>query len=108
MLSNIIILPVAYANCNTMQTTFSETNIVLQIKLSVAAIRNVRGLPFLDDFKKRVALVDLFDWLQFCFGFQVNLICFFHCDIFSVFLVFIVHPSLLTKVIYDGGTVSIY
>lgn len=49
---------------------------MIQIKLSVAAVRNVRGLPFLEDFRKRVAYLDLFDWLQFCFGFQVILICF--------------------------------
>lgn len=47
--------------------------LVLQIKFSVAAVRNVRGLPFIEDLKRRVAHIDLFDWLQFCFGFQVKL-----------------------------------
>ncbi|KAI5662239.1 hypothetical protein M9H77_21562 [Catharanthus roseus] len=41
-----------------------------EIKAAVAAVRDVRGLPFVEDFKKRVACLDLFDWLQFCFGFQ--------------------------------------
>ncbi|KAL8135546.1 putative callose synthase 8 isoform X2 [Apium graveolens] len=41
-----------------------------EIKFSVAAVRNVRGLPFIEDLKRRVAHIDLFDWLQFCFGFQ--------------------------------------
>ena len=47
------------------------TDKMLQIKVSVAAVRNVRGLPFLENFGRRTANVDLFDWLQFCFGFQV-------------------------------------
>ncbi|GER33644.1 glucan synthase-like 4 [Striga asiatica] len=41
-----------------------------EIKCAIAAVRNVRGLPFLDDFKSRQAYIDLFDWLQFCFEFQ--------------------------------------
>ncbi|XP_028112795.1 putative callose synthase 8 isoform X1 [Camellia sinensis] len=41
-----------------------------EIKAAVFAVRNVRGLPFLEDFKKRMVYLDLFDWLQFCFGFQ--------------------------------------
>ncbi|CAI9088922.1 OLC1v1023382C1 [Oldenlandia corymbosa var. corymbosa] len=41
-----------------------------EIKVAVAACRNVRGLPFVEDFKKRVVCMDLLDWLQFCFGFQ--------------------------------------
>ncbi|GMH24888.1 hypothetical protein Nepgr_026731 [Nepenthes gracilis] len=43
-----------------------------EIKAAVAAIRNIRGLPFLEDFKKRRGSLDLFDWLQFCFGFQTG------------------------------------
>ncbi|XP_057461314.1 putative callose synthase 8 [Actinidia eriantha] len=41
-----------------------------EIKVAVAAVRNVRGLPFLENFGRRMANMDLFDWLQFCFGFQ--------------------------------------
>lgn len=44
---------------------------MLQIKAAVVAIHNVHHLPFVEDFQKHVASVDLFDWLQFCFGFQV-------------------------------------
>ncbi|KAM7498543.1 hypothetical protein LguiA_022957 [Lonicera macranthoides] len=43
-----------------------------EIKVAVAAVRNVRGLPFLDDFRGYVAYIDLLDWLQFCFGFQLG------------------------------------
>ncbi|KAL0353936.1 UNVERIFIED_CONTAM: putative callose synthase 8 [Sesamum angustifolium] len=41
-----------------------------EIKSAIAAVRNVRGLPFLEDFRRRVPHMDLFDWLQLCFGFQ--------------------------------------
>ncbi|KAK6134488.1 hypothetical protein DH2020_031770 [Rehmannia glutinosa] len=41
-----------------------------EIKSAMAAVRNVRGLPFLEDFKRRQPYMDLFDWLQLCFGFQ--------------------------------------
>ncbi|KAL3508824.1 hypothetical protein ACH5RR_028225 [Cinchona calisaya] len=41
-----------------------------EIKVAVAAFLTVRGLPFVEDFKKRVVCLDLFYWLQFCFGFQ--------------------------------------
>ncbi|KAL3651083.1 putative callose synthase 8 [Castilleja foliolosa] len=41
-----------------------------EIKYAIAIVRNVRGLPFVDDFKMRNPYMDLFDWLQFCFGFQ--------------------------------------
>ncbi|CDP06081.1 unnamed protein product [Coffea canephora] len=41
-----------------------------EIKAAVAAFRKVRGLPFVEDFRRRVVCLDLFDWLQFCFGFQ--------------------------------------
>ncbi|GAA0169377.1 hypothetical protein LIER_23880 [Lithospermum erythrorhizon] len=41
-----------------------------EVKVAVASIRNVRGLPFLNDLKRRAVCVDLFDWLQFVFGFQ--------------------------------------
>ncbi|XP_075498077.1 putative callose synthase 8 isoform X2 [Primulina tabacum] len=41
-----------------------------EIKAAVAAVRNVRSLPFLDDFRQQAPYLDLFDWLQFCFGFQ--------------------------------------
>ncbi|XP_059662797.1 putative callose synthase 8 [Cornus florida] len=41
-----------------------------EVKAAVAAVRNVRGLPFPGDFQRRVPSTDLFDWLQICFGFQ--------------------------------------
>ncbi|KAL0362554.1 UNVERIFIED_CONTAM: putative callose synthase 8, partial [Sesamum calycinum] len=41
-----------------------------EIKSAIAAVRNVRGLPFLEDFRRRVPHMDLFDWLQLRFGFQ--------------------------------------
>ncbi|KAK4355329.1 hypothetical protein RND71_024300 [Anisodus tanguticus] len=41
-----------------------------EIKVAVAAVRDVRGLPFLEDCRKQEANLDLFKWLQFCFGFQ--------------------------------------
>ncbi|KAA8526709.1 hypothetical protein F0562_009062 [Nyssa sinensis] len=41
-----------------------------EIKAAVAAVRNVRGLPFLEKFQDCVAYMDLFNWLQFCFEFQ--------------------------------------
>ncbi|KAK3027298.1 hypothetical protein RJ639_041119 [Escallonia herrerae] len=44
---------------------------LLEIKVAVASVRNIRGLPFLEDFRQHVADIDLFDWLQICFGFQM-------------------------------------
>ncbi|KAK3013532.1 hypothetical protein RJ639_008355 [Escallonia herrerae] len=41
-----------------------------EVKVAVASVRNIRGLPFLEDFRQHVAHMDLFDWLQICFGFQ--------------------------------------
>ncbi|KAL8512379.1 hypothetical protein ACS0TY_018750 [Phlomoides rotata] len=41
-----------------------------EIKIAIAAIRNARGLPLLEDFKRRMPHMDLLDWLQFSFGFQ--------------------------------------
>ncbi|KAI3457533.1 hypothetical protein Pfo_014196 [Paulownia fortunei] len=43
-----------------------------EIKSAIAAVRNVRGLPFLEDFKRHVPYMDLFDWLHICFGFQIG------------------------------------
>ncbi|KNA15478.1 hypothetical protein SOVF_097910 [Spinacia oleracea] len=46
-----------------------------EIKVAVAAIRNIRGLPFMEEFKKRKpprAPFDIFDWLGFVFGFQTG------------------------------------
>ncbi|KAK9269020.1 hypothetical protein L1049_000788 [Liquidambar formosana] len=40
-----------------------------EIKAAVLALRNIRGLPVAQDFQKR-GNFDLFDWLQYCFGFQ--------------------------------------
>ncbi|KAL6975553.1 hypothetical protein U1Q18_024347 [Sarracenia purpurea var. burkii] len=42
----------------------------LEINAAVAAVRDIRGIPFPEDFRKSVAFMDLFDWLQYCFGFQ--------------------------------------
>ncbi|XP_050220253.1 putative callose synthase 8 isoform X2 [Mercurialis annua] len=41
-----------------------------EIKAAVAAVRNVRGLPSAQDFNKCGPLIDLFEFLQCCFGFQ--------------------------------------
>ncbi|KAI4333411.1 hypothetical protein L6164_018231 [Bauhinia variegata] len=41
-----------------------------EIKAAITAIRNVRCLPSAQDFNKSGAFVDLFDFLQHCFGFQ--------------------------------------
>ncbi|KAF7112669.1 hypothetical protein RHSIM_RhsimUnG0205500 [Rhododendron simsii] len=41
-----------------------------EIKAAAVAIDNIHHLPFVEDFQKQVACMDLFDWLQFCFGFQ--------------------------------------
>ncbi|XP_060187946.1 putative callose synthase 8 isoform X2 [Lycium barbarum] len=41
-----------------------------EIEVAVTAVRDVHGLPFLEDCLKQEATLDLFKWLQFCFGFQ--------------------------------------
>ncbi|KAF3442292.1 hypothetical protein FNV43_RR16208 [Rhamnella rubrinervis] len=41
-----------------------------EVKVAIAAIRNIRGLPSAQDFQKHGAFIDLFDFLQYCFGFQ--------------------------------------
>ncbi|EXC11740.1 Putative callose synthase 8 [Morus notabilis] len=41
-----------------------------EVKAAVAAVRNIRGLPSAEDFQKHGAFTDLFDFLQYCFGFQ--------------------------------------
>ncbi|XP_015581453.2 putative callose synthase 8 isoform X1 [Ricinus communis] len=41
-----------------------------EIKAAVAAVRNVRGLPSAQDFNKCGPFIDLFEFLQCCFGFQ--------------------------------------
>ncbi|VVA18902.1 PREDICTED: callose synthase [Prunus dulcis] len=41
-----------------------------EIKAAVAAIRNIRGIPSANDFQKHGDFIDLFDFLQYCFGFQ--------------------------------------
>ena len=52
------------------------TKRLMQIKVAVAAVRNIRGLPFLEEFKKCKAskAFDIFDWLESCFGFQVLIV----------------------------------
>ncbi|XP_038691552.1 putative callose synthase 8 isoform X2 [Tripterygium wilfordii] len=41
-----------------------------EIKASVAAVQNLRGLPSGQDFQRSAPFVDLFEFLQCCFGFQ--------------------------------------
>lgn len=43
-----------------------------EIRAAVTAVRYIRGLPFVEEFQsqRRGRLVDLFDWLYYCFGFQ--------------------------------------
>ncbi|XVF18368.1 hypothetical protein REPUB_Repub11eG0015500 [Reevesia pubescens] len=47
------------------------TNELLQIKAAIEAVRNVRGLPSAENFQKRGNFLDLFEFLQYSFGFQV-------------------------------------
>ena len=42
-----------------------------QIKVALAAIRNIRGLHSAQDVQKHGRVRDLFDFLQYWFGFQV-------------------------------------
>lgn len=46
---------------------------MLQIKAAVAAVRNLHGLPSAPEIQKDAASMDLFDYLQGFFGFQVIL-----------------------------------
>ncbi|XP_023756013.1 putative callose synthase 8 [Lactuca sativa] len=41
-----------------------------EIKAAVAAVRNVEGIPFIEEFTNQKPHFDLFDWLQNSFGFQ--------------------------------------
>ncbi|KAK6229181.1 hypothetical protein SCA6_018132 [Theobroma cacao] len=41
-----------------------------EIKAAIAVVRNVRGLPSAQNFQKRGAFLDLFEFLQHSFGFQ--------------------------------------
>ncbi|XP_062011839.1 putative callose synthase 8 isoform X2 [Rosa rugosa] len=41
-----------------------------EIKAAVAAIRYIRGIPSNEDLQKHGTFIDLFDFLQYCFGFQ--------------------------------------
>ncbi|KAI3789511.1 hypothetical protein L2E82_02310 [Cichorium intybus] len=41
-----------------------------EIKAAVGAIRNVEGIPFIEEFINQKPRFDLFDWLQNSFGFQ--------------------------------------
>lgn len=54
---------------------FSWRNVPLcpqiQIKAAVAILRNTRGLPPPEDFQRHQPFVDLFEFLQYAFGFQV-------------------------------------
>lgn len=52
-----------------MLMNFNKT--IIQVKVAIAAVRNIRGLPSAQDFQKHGAFIDLFDFLQYCFGFQV-------------------------------------
>lgn len=60
---------------------------MMQIKAALTALRNIRGLPVMQDLQKPGAAVDLFDCLQCWFGFQVMslknscYICFYLCSL---------------------------
>ncbi|XP_076887720.1 putative callose synthase 8 [Bidens hawaiensis] len=41
-----------------------------EIKAAVVAIRNVAGIPFIEEFTNHAPHFDLFDWLEHCFRFQ--------------------------------------
>lgn len=45
--------------------------LIVQIKAAVSATRNIRGLPSAPGMEKDMAFVDMFDFLQSFFGFQV-------------------------------------
>ena len=65
---------------------------IIQVKVAIAAVRNIRGLPSAQDLQKHGAFVDLFDFLQYCFGFQViksQFILFFSIQKFRNFSIFI-------------------
>lgn len=44
---------------------------MIQIKVALAAIHNIRGLHSAQDVQKHGGVRDLFDFLQYWFGFQV-------------------------------------
>ncbi|KHG23373.1 Putative callose synthase 8 -like protein [Gossypium arboreum] len=48
----------------------SQTNELLQIKVAIQVIRNVRGLPSTQNLPKRGTFIDCFEFLQYSFGFQ--------------------------------------
>ncbi|KNA13179.1 hypothetical protein SOVF_119090 [Spinacia oleracea] len=55
-------------SCHWVMMVFTNLscNSLIEIKVAVAAIRNIRGLPFMEEFKKRKPLrapFDIFDWL---------------------------------------------
>lgn len=56
---------------------------MIQVKAAIAAVRNVRSLPADQYFQKHGAFIDLFDFLQYCFGFQVILILILFCCLYS-------------------------
>ncbi|KAH7512777.1 hypothetical protein FEM48_Zijuj12G0126200 [Ziziphus jujuba var. spinosa] len=43
-----------------------------EIRVAIAAIQNIRGLPSAQDFQKHGDFKDLFDFLEYCFGFQAG------------------------------------
>ncbi|KVH93112.1 1,3-beta-glucan synthase subunit FKS1-like, domain-1 [Cynara cardunculus var. scolymus] len=45
--------------------------LITEIKAAVGAVRNVIGIPFVEEFSNHEPHFDLFDWLQHCFGFQI-------------------------------------
>lgn len=63
-------------------------NNFLQIKAAIAVISNVRGLPSASDFQKNGPFTDLFDFLQWSFGFQVQLLVHFPLCAWCTSLVF--------------------
>ncbi|PPR85201.1 hypothetical protein GOBAR_AA35494 [Gossypium barbadense] len=48
----------------------SQTKELLQIKVAIQVIRNVRGLPSTQNLPKRGTFIDCFEFLQYSFGFQ--------------------------------------
>lgn len=77
LLANFVFFPSLW------QLVCNELN-VPQVKVAITAVRDVRGLPFLEDCRKQETNLDLFKWLQFCFGFQVLTFLEFSVHIFSV------------------------
>lgn len=70
-----IVLESCYERKNCLDSDIEEPR--LQIKAGVEALRNIRGLPWpsqMEQARHKSGELDLLDWLQCMFGFQVRII----------------------------------